>query len=84
MGQKPIDLSTDTKMKFELQGTIGSQINGASKLEQVTAKPNERRFTHDRSSTPTYAKALTSVMRGDQLTQLVNELQGSSRQFNRL
>lgn len=79
VGQKPLDLSTDSKMRFELQSTIGSQINGVSKIEAVTRSSQPRKFTHQRSNTPTYSKALQSVLKGDQLNSLVNELQGSSR-----
>ena len=45
-GQKPLDMCTDNKIKFELQGGVGSRINSASKIEEVTRGSQPRKYTH--------------------------------------
>jgi len=75
-GQIPVQLAKETKTKMALQDhTSNSSISSFNNSVAPRFKPTQHSMQN-----AGYKQALSSVMRGDQLTQLVNELQGGSAQ----
>jgi len=77
MGMIPAAMSTDSRMKIELGGSQPFGRNNSISVMTTRHRP-------ERLKTPNYTNALNSVLKGDQLNQLVSELQGSTKNLNKL
>ena len=67
-GLKPVDLTTDQRLKLELQAPSRAALGSV-----VSSLP---KHVPERSKTPTYSMAIGSVKKGEDLTKLIYELQG--------
>ena len=75
-GQIPVQLAKETKTKMALQDHSSMASSGMSSFNGSVA-PRFKPTQHSMQNAG-YKQAVQSVMRGNQLSQLVNELQGGS------